>query len=161
MIIRVAMHADLPAIRVIYNQGIEDRIATLDLEPKSEADIERWFNDHSGRYATRVAVEEGSVAGWASLNRYSPRAAYDAVAELSIYVRRDARGRGVGRALLENLGSTARANGFRKIVLFALAFNAAGQSLYRSSGFREVGTFLQQGRINGRLVDVMAMEKVF
>jgi L-amino acid N-acyltransferase YncA len=160
-LIRSATPDDLSAIRAIYNQGIEDRIATLDQDPKSEADIENWYAAHGNRYAVLVAIDDGAVCGWAALNRYSPRSAYDGVADLSIYVRRELRGRGIGGALLGELESAARANGFHKLVLFTFDFNALGRRLYRRSGFRDVGTFRRQGRLDGRFVDVVAMEKVF
>ena len=159
--VREARHADLPAITEIHNQGIEDRAATLDLQPRTQAVADGWWSAHGGRYAVIVACDGETVIGWASLNRYSPRPVYDGVADLSVYVRRDRRGGGVGRALMAAIERSARENGFHKIVLFAFPFNAAGQSLYRSSGFREVGTFRRQGRIDGRFVDVVAMEKVF
>jgi phosphinothricin acetyltransferase len=160
-LIRQATHDDLPAIRLIYNQGIEDRIATLDVDAKSEDAIERWFAEHGDRYVVLVAEDDRSIAGWASLNRYSPRPVYDGVADLSVYVRRDARGRGIGAALLEQLESAARQQGFHKIVLFTFEFNKAGRRLYRRLGFHNVGTFSRQGKIDGRFVDVLAMEKVF
>ena len=159
--IRRASCADLGAIRVIYNQGIEDRVATLDVEPKTDADIERWFADHDGRYAVLVAASAGEVIGWASLNRHSRRAAHAGVADLSIYVARAARGRGVGGALMDALVEAAREGGFHKIVLFALASNEQGRRLYRRSGFADVGVFREHGTIDGRMVDVLAMEKVF
>ena len=162
MEIRPANAADLPSIREIYNQGIEDRIATLDLEEKSQEDIERWFAAHGARYAVLVAEESGQIIGWASLNRFSPRRAYDGVADVSVYVRRECRGLGTGGALMRALEAVARANGFHKMVLFTFDFNAPGQSLYRRSGFARVGVFRSQGRLDdGRFVDVVAMEKVF
>ena len=159
--IRPALRADLSAIREIYNQGIEDRIATLDADPKTDVDIERWFADHGGRYAVLVAQVDGSIVGWASLNRYSRRAAYDAVADLSIYVIREWRGKGIGTALMSGVEAWARDNAFHKIVLFALHSNALGLNLYRRSGFTDVGVFREHGKIGGRFVDVVAMEKVF
>jgi L-amino acid N-acyltransferase YncA len=159
--VRSATKADLSAIRDIYNQGIEDRVATLDQDAKSTEDIERWFTAHGGRYAVLVAEEERAIVGWASLNRYSPRAVYDGVGDLSVYVRRDRRGRGTGRRLLHEIEMVARANEFHKLVLFTFDFNAPGHRLYKSLGFREVGTFVRQGTLDGRFVDVVAMEKVF
>jgi phosphinothricin acetyltransferase len=151
----------LAAIRRIYNEGIADRIATLDEEPKTEADIEAWWSGHGERYAVLVAERRsGDVAGWASLNPYSHRRAYRGVADLSVYVARDARGTGVGSALLPALEHTAKEHGFHKIVLFTFPFNANGQGLYRKSGYREVGVFREQGRLDGTFVDVMAMEKI-
>jgi phosphinothricin acetyltransferase len=159
--VRSAAEADLEAIRRIYNEGIEDRVATLDEEPKSAADIGDWWSAHQGRYAVLVAEQtNGEIAGWASLNAYSHRCAYAGVADLSVYVTRSARGTGVGSSLLRALEKTGKAHAFHKIVLFTFAFNPGGQGLYRKLGYREVGTFREMGRLEGRFVDVMAMEKI-
>ncbi|MFN2460984.1 MAG: arsinothricin resistance N-acetyltransferase ArsN1 family A [Candidatus Velthaea sp.] len=158
---RDAGPADVAAIRAVYNEGIADRIATLDEDPKTEADIAEWWSAHGGRYAVLVACEKfGPVTGWASLNPYSRRCAYRGVADLSIYVARRWRGTGVGATLLEALEGRARDNAFHKVVLFTFAFNAAAQRLYARFGYREVGTFREQGRLDGAFVDVMAMEKI-
>lgn len=159
--VRGATGADLEAIRRIYNQGIADRVATLDEDPKTEDDIAAWWDVHQERYAVLVAEDaRGDVVGWASLNPYSHRCAYRGVADLSIYVARDARGTGVGSVLLRALEDAAKEHAFHKIVLFTFAFNTGGQGLYRKLGYREVGTFREQGRLDGRFVDVMAMEKI-
>ena len=82
--VREASSADLSAIRTIYNQGIEDRVATLDEGAKSEADIVDWYGEHRDRYAVVVAERKRRIVGWASLNPYSHRCAYNGVAELSV-----------------------------------------------------------------------------
>lgn len=156
--IRRASQTDLEAIRRIYNQGIEDRIATLDAEAKSRDDLLQWWAQHDDEYEALVAVESEDVLGWASLNRFSSRCAHDNIADLSVYVARDWRGRGVGFALLEQLVLDARRNGFHKIVLHALDSNEPGKRLYRKAGFVEVGVFKEHGRLDGRFVDVVAME---
>jgi L-amino acid N-acyltransferase YncA len=158
--IRRACASDLEAIRRIYNQGIEDRVATLDEDPKDETAIAEWWENHAGRYAVLVAEDRGAVVGWASLNPYSHRCAYRGVADLSIYVERAARGTGVGKRLLTELERVARENEFSKIVLLTFPFNEAGQRLYRGLGYREVGVFKEHGRLEGRPIDVMAMEKL-
>jgi L-amino acid N-acyltransferase YncA len=158
--VREARSSDLSRIREIYNQGIADRIATLDEEEKSDGDISDWWAAHGERYFVLVAERGGDVVGWASANPYSHRCAYRGVADLSIYVAREARGTGVGGALLGMLEGRARAADFHKIVLFTLLFNQAGQRLYRAHGFREVGVFREQGFLDGRPVDVMVMEKL-
>src|SRR5665213_2054053 len=89
--IRRATENDLSAIRRIYNEGIVDRVATLDVDEKTDADISTWWNDHGERYVVLVGERSGEIVGWASLNRYSHRCAYDGVADLSIYVARTAR----------------------------------------------------------------------
>ncbi|MBT2738974.1 arsinothricin resistance N-acetyltransferase ArsN1 family A [Bacillus sp. ISL-7] len=159
-IIRKALESDIISILEIYNQGIEDRIATLEEGTKDYVYIKEWFERHQGRFKVVVAEQDGSVAGWASLNPYSNRAAYDGVADLSIYISRDHRGKGLGKQLLAEIESIAAANGFHKIVLFTFPFNRLGQGLYRKMGYREVGVFQNQGKLDGEFVDVMAMEKL-
>jgi L-amino acid N-acyltransferase YncA len=159
--VRGAAIADLDAIRHIYNEGIEDRIATLDDAPKSVEDILAWWSEHVDRYAVVVAHDQaGHLAGWAALNPYSRRRAYRGVADLSIYVARAARGKGVGSALLAEVEERARDAHFHKIVLFTFAINDAARALYRKFGYRDVGIFFEQGRLDGRFIDVLAMEKI-
>jgi phosphinothricin acetyltransferase len=100
------------------------------------------------------------MLGWASLNRFSHRCAHDAIADLSVYVARSDRGRGVGTALLGALDIIAKARGFHKIVLHALNRNEPGKRLYQSSGFSVVGIFKDHGIIDGQYADVIAMEKI-
>ncbi|GER68290.1 N-acetyltransferase [Weizmannia acidilactici] len=159
--IRPAVTGDLESILLIYNQGIEDRIATLEEEKKDLEYMRAWFNSHTGRFAVMVAEKDDEVVGWASLNPYSSRCAYAGVAELSIYIRRDQRGKGIGTLLLQEIEQVAIHQAFNKIVLFTFPFNQLGQGLYRKNGYREVGVFKNQGKLDGKFVDVMIMEKVF
>jgi phosphinothricin acetyltransferase len=158
--VREATVADAETIRQIYNEGIADRVATLDENLKSRADLEQWWNDHGGRYAVLVADRDEKIVGWVSLNRYTQRTAHRGVADLSIYVARDARGSGVGTILLERIERVAKAAEFYKIVIAALASNEAGRALYNKMGYRLVGTFLDHGRLDGAFVDVIALEKM-
>jgi phosphinothricin acetyltransferase len=160
LMIRRALPGDRDAIRRVYNEGIEDRVATLDTDPKSPDEIAAWWAEHGDRFAILVALEAADIVGWASLNRFSHRCAHSAIADLSVYVGRSHRGRGIGSALLMRLESEARAGGFYKIVLYALNRNEHGKRLYVKSGFREVGVFREHGSIDGRFVDVVAMEKL-
>lgn len=157
--IRAAAASDLEAVRAIYNEGIEDRIATLDAAPKSANDIADWWGQHEG-FPVVVATEAGSVVGWASLNRFSGRCAHADIADLSVYVARSHRGRGIGAQLLRALEENAMTAGFHKIVLHALDANEWGKRLYRKSGFATVGVFREHGVLDGRRVDVIAMEKI-
>ncbi|UPM56133.1 arsinothricin resistance N-acetyltransferase ArsN1 family A [Gottfriedia acidiceleris] len=158
--IRLANENDLESIQRIYNQGIEDRIATLETEPKDLMYMKEWYGNHQGRFKVIVVENEEAVIGWASLNQYNGRCAYNGVADLSIYISRDYRGKGVGSLLLESLEQLAKENDFHKIVLFTFSFNGLGQGLYRKKGYREVGVFKNQGILDGEFVDVMAMEKI-
>lgn len=158
--IRKAQKEDLPAILSIYNEGIEDHIATLEENPKDLDYMTDWFEKREERYAVLVAETEGELVGWASLNPYSQRCAYSGVAELSVYVKRSHRGKGIGGSLLPALEAEAKARDFHKIVLFTFPSNSLGQGLYKKSGYREVGLFEQQGVLDGQFVDVLAMEKL-
>jgi phosphinothricin acetyltransferase len=158
--IRAAEPADASAIAVIYNQGIEDRLATLETETRSAEERRRWLEARGPRHPVIVGELEGRIVGWGSLNSFNPRSAYDHVADFSVYVARDQRGRGVGRRLLEALIGRARDLGYHKLVLAAFPFNAAGITLYRRLGFAEVGVYREQGQLDGKWVDVVVMERL-
>jgi phosphinothricin acetyltransferase len=156
--IRTATGADVPAITRIYNQGIVDRLATLETEERTEEERRAWLQSHDGRHPVLVAERDGEVLGWGSLNVFNPRAAYRFVADFSIYVAREARGMGIGSSLLPALIVEAGRLGYHKLVLAAFPFNAAGMRLYHRHGFRDVGIYHEQGILDGRWVDTIVME---
>lgn len=158
--VRLATPADVPAITRIYNEGIVDRVATLETEERSEAERATWLASRGPRHPVLVAERAGKVVGWASLNAFNPRPAYDHVADLSVYVGREARGQGIGTTLLAVLPEVARILGYHKLVLAAFPTNAAGLRLYQRSGFREVGVYREQGFVDARWVDVTVMERL-
>src|SRR5687768_13650925 len=130
-IIRDAVAADAEAIAQIYNQGIEDRGATFETEPRNAADIAAKLSD-TERFPTQIAALDGRIIGWAALSTYRPRPCYAGIAEFSIYLDRAARGRGVGRELLRSLVDAARQRGYWKLVSRIFPFNAASRALCRS-----------------------------
>ncbi len=156
--IRLATDADVAAITRIYNEGIVDRVATLETEERTEEERRVWLTNRDARYPVFVAEREGIVAGWAALNVFNQRAAYRFVVEFSVYVGREARGAGIGQALLTRLIAEAKALGYHKIVLAAFPFNEAGMRLYERVGFRKVGIYREQGVLDGRWVDTIVME---
>jgi len=160
VVIREGKSEDIVWIQIIYNQGIKDRIATLETELKDLSYMKDWLEKHTGRYQVIVAENNNQIVGWASLNVYNPREAYCGVADLSIYIHRDYRAKGIGGKLLDSIEMIARKNKFHKIVLSTFVFNKIGQSLYRSKGYREVGVYKNQGILEGQFIDVMAMEKL-
>src|SRR4051794_11191413 len=97
---RRAGSADLEAIAAIYNQGIEDRVATFETELRRAEELRPWLQR---RIPTVVAEADGRVVAWASASLYRDRPCYDGVAEFSVYVAREHRGRGAGRAALSAL----------------------------------------------------------
>lgn len=159
LIIRQAERDDAAAIAGIYNQGIAERAATFETEPRSTDDIAAQLRDQS-RFRFLVAEGAGAVIGWAGLSSYRPRACYAGISEFSIYLDRAARGRGVGRTLLEALIDLARERGDWKLVSRIFPFNTASRALCRACGFREVGVYEKHGCLDGQWMDVVIVERV-
>src|SRR5579884_3320837 len=159
--IREATREDAAAIAHIYNQGIEDRAATLETLLRSPEERAEWLAARGSRHPVLVAIDHsGIVLGWGSLNPFNPRPAYDHVADFSVYVAREQRGQGIGDALLSALERRARALGYHKMVLAAFPTNAPGMRLYERHDFQTVGMYHEQGLLDGRWVDVVVMEKL-
>jgi L-amino acid N-acyltransferase YncA len=158
--IRPAVIADAEAICRIYNQGIEDRQATLETTLRTPDERRAWLAGRAPRHPALVAARGEAVVGWASLNPFNPRACYDHVGDFSLYVEREQRGTGIGRRLLDKLIETARGLGYHKLVLAAFPYNAAGCALYARCGFRTLGIYRQHGMLDGNWVDVILMEQL-
>jgi phosphinothricin acetyltransferase len=155
-----ATPGDIASICAIHNQGIADRIATLDATLRAPDDTRAWLEERGPRHPVIVAEVDGMLVGWASLNPFNARAAYDNVADFSVYVERGWRGKGIGRQLLDHLIGIARSIGFHKMVLAAMTYNSAGIALYSRAGFSRVGVYHEQGQLDGKWVDVVIMEKI-
>ncbi len=158
--VRPATAADAAAICTIYNQGIEDRVATLETDLRSPEERRQWLAARGPRHPVIVAEAGGEVVGWGSLNPFNPRKAYDYVADFSVYIERGWRGRGIGKRILARLIELARELGYHKLVLSAFPTNAGGMALYQKFGFRTVGIYKEQGKLDGRWVDTIIMEKL-
>jgi L-amino acid N-acyltransferase YncA len=157
--LRDATQADVLRICAIHNQGIEDRAATLDVDLHTPDEQLEWFRRHDPRQPVVVAEAVAVIIGWVSLNQFSARPAYRYVADLSVYIERGWRGKGVGTRLLCEIEARARGLGYHKVVLSAFPFNQAGIRLYEKFGFRTVGMYHEQGLIDGRWVDTIIMER--
>jgi L-amino acid N-acyltransferase YncA len=187
--VRTATVADAAAICRIYNQGIEDRVATLETELRTPDERAAWLAAKGPRHPVIVAeTTESIVAGsepgttsnrpptaqagrtavattvatiaWGSLNQFNPRDAYRHVVDFSIYVERAYRGRGVGKVMLARLIELAREQRYHKMVLSAFPSNSGGMALYERMGFRTVGVYKEQGMLDDRWVDTIVMEKL-
>ena len=152
---RPATEEDAPAIARIYNQGIEDRVATFETRPRTEADIQAWF---AGKYPVVAVEDAGEVVAWAATSLYRTRECYAGIAEFSVYVARAARGRGAGRLAMQALIKQAESAEFWKLVSRIFPENRASLALMRSLGFREVGRYEKHGQLDGVWRDVVIVE---
>ncbi len=157
MLARSATPDDAEAITRIYNQGIEDRIATFEMAPRSAEDIRRWFD---GTHPIVVIEDDGKVVAFASTSTYRPRDCYSGIAEFSVYVAREARGRGAGRLAMEALIGAAERAGFWKLVSRVFLDNSPSRQLLASLGFREVGVYEKHGKLDGAWRDVVIVERL-
>lgn len=155
---RPAQPADASAIARIYNEGIEDRVATFETRPRTEDDVRPWFAEG---FPLVVVEEEGAVIAWASAPPYSRgRDVYREVADFSVYVARAGRRRGAGRAAMEALLGEAEARGFWKVVGRVFPENEASLALCSALGFREVGFHRRHGKLDGAWRDVVVVERL-
>ena len=154
---RPATTADAAAIAAIYNQGIADRVATFETRPRSAADIEQWID---GVHPIIVAEVEDRVVAFAASSTYRPRDCYCGVAEFSVYVSRDARRRGAGRAAMQALMAACAEAGYWKLVSRVFTENAASRALLKDLGFREIGVYEKHGQLEGVWKDVVIVERL-
>jgi phosphinothricin acetyltransferase len=157
---RLATVADAAAIAAIYNEGIADRIATFETEPRTAEQIAAGLRDKGDRFPTVVAERDGRVVAWAGAGTYRNRPAYAGVAEHSVYVARAARGAGAGRAALLALCRAYAERGFWKIVSRIFPENTASLALHERCGFRAVGTYRRHGKLEGQWRDCVIVEKL-
>jgi L-amino acid N-acyltransferase YncA len=157
MIARAATPDDAPAIARIYNQGIEDRVATFETRLRSAGDICKWFD---GAHPIVVVEDQGNVVAFAATSQYRPRDCYAGIAETSVYVAREYRRKGAGRMALEALIQAARQAGFWKLLSRVFPENVASRGLIRELGFREVGTYQKHGKLGDEWRDVVIVERL-
>ena len=157
MTARAAIPDDAPAIARIYNEGIQDRVATFETRLRSAEDIRQWFD---GVHPIVVVEDNGQVVAFAATSQYRPRECYAGIAETSVYVARACRHKGAGRIALEALIRAARQAGFWKLLSRVFPENVASRGLIRELGFREVGTYQKHGKLDGQWRDVVIVERL-
>ena len=158
--IRHATRTDTAAIARIYNEGMAERVATFETEPRSAEQIAAQLAERGDRYPTIVVERDGQVVAWAAASPYSSRPCYAGVAEFSVYVARAARGMGIGRAVLERLLDECAQRGFWKLVSRVFPENTASRALCRRLGFREVGVYQRHARLDGAWRDCVIVEQL-
>ncbi len=161
LLIRHTTTTDLPALLAIYNDAVENTLAIwnetlVDLENRRQ-----WLEARNRNgFPVLVAERDGKVLGYASYGPFRPFEGFRHSSELSIYVASDARGGGIGRALLAALIEEARARHVHVLIAGIEAGNAASIALHKAQGFEEAGTLKQVGQKFGRWLDLLFMQKI-
>jgi phosphinothricin acetyltransferase len=159
-LVRHARPEDAADIARIYNQGIAERIATFETEPRSAEQIATALAERGDTYPTMVVERDGRVVACAWAGPYRPRACYAGIAEYSVYTGREARGAGAGRAALAVLIEECERRGFWKLVSRIFPENEASLALCRRLGFREVGVYHRHAQLDGVWRDVVIVERL-
>jgi phosphinothricin acetyltransferase len=160
MITRLATLDDAPAIARIYNQGIEERIATFETEPRSVEQVRAILAEKGDHHPAVVVERDGEVIAFAWASSYRSRPCYDGVAEHSVYVDRAARGLGAGLVALNALADAYATRGYWKLLSRIFPENVASLKLHERAGFRVVGTYIRHGKLDGQWRDTVIVEKL-
>lgn len=160
--IRLVERRDAEAIRAIYNVEVGDSTVTFDLVPRTLDEQIEWIDAHTGARPAIVAVDDatGEVVGFGSLSPFKERPAYATTVEDSVYVRRDRRGEGIARRLLEDLLRLAVDHGFHAVIARIVGGHAASIALHERCGFAIVGTECEVGRKFGKWLDVVELQRM-
>lgn len=154
MLLRELRPDDWPAVREIYEEGIRSGDATFETEVPS---WRRWDAAHP---ELRLVLEgDESVVGWAAVSPASARDCYRGVGEVSVYVAAEARGGGLGRALLDELVERSERAGYWTLTAGVFPENEASLRLHRACGFRQVGVRERIGESGGVWRDVILLER--
>ena len=157
--IRDALHADLPAIRDIYNDAVLNTTAIWNDQPVDLGNRQAWFSARQAQcYPILVAVEAEKVVGYASFGDWRPFDGFRHTVEHSVYVRNDQRGKGLGPLLMQALIERARACDKHVMVAAIESGNQASIRLHERLGFSVTGQMAQVGTKFGRWLDLTFMQ---
>jgi phosphinothricin acetyltransferase len=162
MRIRPATLADLAALTELLNHYVENTPVTFDVRPFTPEQREPWFHEHSDgrRYRMLVADEDGvGIVGYAATGAFRNKEAYESTVEVSIALRPETTGKGIGSRLYSELFALLEQEDVHRIVAGISQPNEASNRLHERFGFRRIGTFTEVGRKFGKYWDVSWMEK--
>lgn len=157
MIIRTAEEKDMPELLAIYNYEVEHGFATFDLTPKTMEERMVWFREHNiGNHPLIIAEEDGKAVGYASLSSYRPKEAYKTTVELSIYISRDYRRKGIAGKLASSIIEIARErDDVHSVISVITGGNEASILLHEHLGFEYCGTMKEMGMKFGKMLDII------
>lgn len=161
--IRKAKASDINALKEIYNDAICNTVATFDTEVKDDADRMQWFNEHEqSPYVIFVEEKDGEILGYASLSRYRDRKAFDKTVEISVYIEKEHRGKGIGKALMIHTLDYARHHkDIKTVISLITGENEASNRLHESLGFVYCGQLKDVGYKLGRSLDLSIYQIIY
>jgi len=159
--IKQATLADLGQITEIYNDAIQKTTATFDTDLKTLEEQEKWFANHDASHPVLIAEQDGLIVAWASLSQWSDRCAYSATAEISLYVKEEYRGKGIGKQLMKAIIQEGKTAGLHTVMARIAGSNKISADLCKSFGFQYIGTMREVGKKFGKLLDVHLMQLIY
>ena len=156
--LREARPEDASEIARVFNQGVQDQLATFENAFARPEDRYLWIVARPAKYPVIVAQLKHTLIGWASLGPYSLKYCFSGIAELSIYIDRNYRSHGVGQLLMKALQDAARDRGFHKLIGRLLANNEGSRKLCQAAGWREVGTYHKHAKLGNKWHDLVLVE---
>jgi L-amino acid N-acyltransferase len=159
--IREATLADQQAILDIYNEAVMNTSATFDTELRSYEKQLAWFANHKKNHPVLVAENNGTIVGWASLSPWSDRCAYETTVEVSVYVHKDYRLKGIGSRLLEWVTLEGKKAGNHTVLSRITQGNESSIHIHEKFGYRHVGVMKEVGFKFGKFLDVHMMQLVY
>lgn len=160
--IRRAVRSDISQLMDIYNDAILHTTATFDTETKDMENRVAWFEEHQGHHVIFVYEMDGCVAGYASLSRYRERKAFDSAVEISIYIHKDYRGRGIGRSLMqETLSFAKECEAIETVISLITSENEASIRMHENFGFVYCGQIRNAGIKFGKKLSLNAYQIIY
>lgn len=159
--IRPATIEDQQDIMEIYNEAVATTTATFDTEPRTFEKQLEWWSKHKKNHPVFVSEERGKINGWASLSPWSDRCAYDSTVEVSVYIHKDFRGRGIGSKLLEVVTLEGGKVGNHTVISRIAEGNASSVHIHEKLGYQHIGVMKEVGFKFGKLLDVYMMQYIY
>ncbi len=152
--IRNAKISDLSEMLMIYNEVVRTSPVTFDLDEQTLEEREEWYRQFNEKYPIFVAENDGEILGYACLTKFRPKPAYDRTVEDSVYIKKKARGNGVGSMLLTKLIREARQQGHHSIIAVIANDEPSSVKLHEKYGFVKTGYIREAGYKFGRWHDI-------
>jgi phosphinothricin acetyltransferase len=160
--IRRAKVEDAIDVAAIYNEGIDERSATFNTNHVTAEEMQEKITKGRDKHPVFVATltDVNHIVGWASISPYSSRSCYSGIGEISVYVRKEHRGQGIGKKLLQALIEVAAEQGYWKLMGRIFTFNQASRTLCKKLGFTEIGIHEKHGKLDGKWLDTVEVERL-